>query len=295
MKKFSIYYLSFIFFAICSINMKAQSWSAGTSSLYANPTSTNVGIGTSSPNSRLHVNAASGQNGFRVQLNGSSKFTVASNGGASIGAFQDTPPANGLYVSGKIGVGISNPESDLELFETTQSGIKFWGRKYVDYDFNTTTYETIGARSGVLQFYHPEFADGEVPLGGWTQLRCGSVYTVSGSTGESLISLTGAGEIKIKNNFKVNSSGHVYARKIVVTTSTFPDYVFSSKYNLMPLNELKTYINKNKHLPNIKSETEVVEEGIDIGELNKILLEKVEELTLYVIDLQEQIDSMKQH
>jgi len=61
----------------------------------------------------------------------------------------------------------------------------------------------------------------------------------------------------------------------------------------MPLSEVKQFITQNKHLPNVPSEAEVITHGVNIGEMNAILLQKVEELTLYIIDLQKQIDELK--
>lgn len=73
-----------------------------------------------------------------------------------------------------------------------------------------------------------------------------------------------------------------------------PDYVFKENYNLMPLENLKLFVKEKKHLPNIKSEQEYNNAGsIDLTELNLKLLEKVEELTLYVIDLQEQLNAQQ--
>lgn len=60
----------------------------------------------------------------------------------------------------------------------------------------------------------------------------------------------------------------------------------------MPLNQLENYLATNKHLPAIPSETEVIEKGINLGEMNKLLLQKVEELTLYLIKQQKEIDNL---
>lgn len=61
----------------------------------------------------------------------------------------------------------------------------------------------------------------------------------------------------------------------------------------MPLRELETYIGEHSHLPGVPTAEEVEQEGADLGEMNKVLMEKVEELTLYIIDLQKQIDELK--
>lgn len=95
-------------------------------------------------------------------------------------------------------------------------------------------------------------------------------------------------------NFKVGQNGAVRARRIDVDLQAIPDYVFRSDYKLMPLDDLKKIIEEKKHLPNIKSKQEYNNTGsIDLTELNLKLLEKVEELTLYVIDLQEQLNAQQ--
>ena len=76
---------------------------------------TNVGIGTTSPNAMLHINQTNAAVALRVQLSGSSKLTVGSNGGVTIGTYQDTPPANGLYVAGNVGIGTSSPAEKLDV------------------------------------------------------------------------------------------------------------------------------------------------------------------------------------
>lgn len=79
--------------------------------------------------------------------------------------------------------------------------------------------------------------------------------------------------------------GKLSAKKIIITTNDFPDYVFEEDYQLLALNDLETYIKTNKHLPGITPQEEVLKAGLPIGEFNKQLLEKIEELTLYVISL----------
>jgi len=95
-------------------------------------------------------------------------------------------------------------------------------------------------------------------------------------------------------NYAVKGNGEVFARKYTTTLGTIPDYVFDPLYKLLPLNELKTYITTNKHLPNIPSAKEYEERGeLDLGELNRKLLEKVEELTLYILQLEERTKALE--
>lgn len=105
--------------------------------------------------------------------------------------------------------------------------------------------------------------------------------------------LIATGSATIGNGFICSQNGQVKAKEIVVTLEGWSDYVFDNGYQLMPLGELERYVNTNKHLPNIPSAKEVENNGVNIGEMNALLLEKIEELTLYIIDLQKQIDELK--
>jgi len=73
----------------------------------------------------------------------------------------------------------------------------------------------------------------------------------------------------------------------------WPDNVFEPNYNLLPLKELEQYILKNKHLPDVPTQNEISKDGMDVYEMNAILLKKVEELTLYVIEQQKQIEQLE--
>lgn len=97
-------------------------------------------------------------------------------------------------------------------------------------------------------------------------------------------------------NFSVNGLGKVFARKYTTTLANIPDYVFEKNYQLMSLSDLKLYISTNKHLPNIPSakEIEAKEGEVDLGELNRLLLEKVEESMLYILQLEERIKALEE-
>jgi hypothetical protein len=77
-------------------------------------------------------------------------------------------------------------------------------------------------------------------------------------------------------------------------TNDWSDYVFNTDYKLMPLNELKTYIEENKHLPDVPSAEEVNKTGINLGQMDATLLKKIEELTLYTLSLQKEVTEMKE-
>lgn len=88
--------------------------------------------------------------------------------------------------------------------------------------------------------------------------------------------------------YKLTVEGTIGARRIKVAQGTWPDYVFEPEYELPALTEVEDYIKANKHLPDVPSAAEVKKDGQDVGEMNERLLRKVEELTLYVIELNKQ-------
>lgn len=97
-------------------------------------------------------------------------------------------------------------------------------------------------------------------------------------------------------HFTVNETGEVWARKFTVTASTIPDFVFDKNYPLMSLSQLKSFIAQNKHLPGIKSASEYaqIDNKVDVGELQIQLLQKMEELTLYILQQQDEINTLRE-
>uniref|UniRef100_UPI00404AAF3F hypothetical protein n=1 Tax=Fulvivirga sp. TaxID=1931237 RepID=UPI00404AAF3F len=90
-------------------------------------------------------------------------------------------------------------------------------------------------------------------------------------------------------NYKLDVAGSIHASGSVV----WPDYVFEEEYSLQTLQEVENHILENGHLSNIPSAKEVAKEGVDLVAMDALLLQKIEELTLYVIDLNKQIQQLK--
>ncbi|WP_298731733.1 hypothetical protein [uncultured Chitinophaga sp.] len=94
---------------------------------------------------------------------------------------------------------------------------------------------------------------------------------------------------------KLAVEGSIGARKIKVNPTGWADFVFDPEYELSALEDVEEYIKANKHLPDVPSAEEVDKDGLDLGEMNKKLLQKVEELTLYMIELKKEINELKKH
>ena len=89
-------------------------------------------------------------------------------------------------------------------------------------------------------------------------------------------------------------NGNIRSKEVIVETN-WADYVFTNDYLLMPLEEVEKYIHQHKHLPNIPSEKEIKEHGLALGSIQTMMMEKIEELTLHVIQLQNEINELKKH
>lgn len=104
--------------------------------------------------------------------------------------------------------------------------------------------------------------------------------------------LTRDGNLGIGNGApqeRLSVNGKIRAKEVKIEVGNWPDYVFEQAYSLPTLAELKTYVYQNKHLPEVPSANEVAEKGIDIGAMNARLLKKIEELTLYLFEKDEEI------
>jgi len=94
------------------------------------------------------------------------------------------------------------------------------------------------------------------------------------------------------HGYKLAVNGSMVATSVeILAYANWPDYVFDKKYKLRTLRETETYISNHKHLPEVPSQEEVDKKGINVAEMNATLLKKVEELTIYMIEMQKQLDA----
>ena len=220
---------------------------------------------------------------------------------------------------GKVGVGISAPEATIHLssacvdYSTTD---KYSANMLVE-GTSTTRDPSEGASIG---FIIPANTDGSNP---WQQGRIlvtpdnanngradGRMYLqtryYSGSWQwrDNLVlkpdGHIGVGTDDPTEKFEVN--GTIRSKEVKVESTGWPDYVFKEEYILPSLRDTENYIRQNQHLPGIPSAQEVKEKGVSLGEMNAKLLEKIEELTLYQIDmmktielLQERLKTLEEH
>lgn len=124
-----------------------------------------------------------------------------------------------------------------------------------------------------------------------------NMYLGSGSSNNKHITINTQGSVGIGTTTpdeKLAVNGKIHTKEVRVDLNGWPDYVFENDYTLPSLEEVEKHINTNGHLKNIPSAKTVKEQGIHLGEMNAKLLEKIEELTLYAIQQQKELNNQKE-
>jgi hypothetical protein len=217
------------------------------------------------------------------------------NYGGNIGFYTSSVGWDALQIkksNGFVGIGTTNPVAGLDV-RTGQgrivaNGLHFWASGFApDGQTNARVAEAWGARF--------EGTDERWVLSSATSMLVG-YKPVGENWGSGNLRVSGNVGIGTTNpgNSKLAVEGSISARSVKVTTTTpFPDYVFYHGYKLRPLGEVETYVKQNQHLPDVPSAAEVKREGLNLGEMDAVLLRKIEELTLYVIEQNKQLDQLR--
>jgi fibronectin type 3 domain-containing protein len=187
-------------------------------------------------------------------------------------------------------------EFEIERSERSGSGFVLIGTSPA----NATTFSDSSLISGMTYYYRVRATNGggssaytseanatTLPIEGGTQL-CENIYC-DGNGG------VGIGTPTVPTGYRMAVKGKVMAEGVKVALETeWPDYVFEEGYKLMDIDALKKFIEANGHLPNVPAAHKVANEGVDVAEINVVLLEKIEELSLYLINMEERMKLLEE-
>jgi hypothetical protein len=216
------------------------------------------------------------------------KINFFANKGFSIGQAYYPTPKMMLNADGNLGIGTAGPTRKLHV-----SGLSDIVTKIEATDDGYASLELTGNNKTWQWSKRPSLNYGDAL----------QLYYFNGTAWSSpFLTFSTGGNMGIGTNApdaKLAVKGTIHAQEVKVDLSVpGPDYVFEPTYDLKPLSEIETYIKENKHLPEVPSAKEMEANGVQLGEMNMLLLKKVEELTLYVIELnnknQHQNKEMKQ-
>lgn len=272
----------------------------------------NIGIGLNSPDSRLHVQ------------NGSTGFSWIPTAG-TVGIFEGTN-TNRAFVTI---VGKSTAESELWFgdearqnsgrvrYQNNLNAMEFWtnatNRMTIDSngkvgigtaspDMNLTVQQGSinvgGTANGTVKTRHVNGKDHLSTGYGNLYLNYHTSYPVLVGTNVNQANLLVYGKVgigTINPDEKLTVNGNIHTKEVRVDLSVpGPDYVFEPDYELTSLEEIKKFVKSEKHLPEIPSAKEMEENGIELGEMNMLLLKKIEELTLHLIRMDEELKTLKE-
>ncbi len=254
----------------------------------------NVGVNTLSPSERLHVNGNVLSTG-NVEAN----YIQANNNVVAQGQVHGV---GGLTTSGSLFVsnngtisdnftvhGVINANSTLNA----AGNINLDGDLVIDNTGATIQLQSTGTNTGFFQL------SGDNVRIGTNSGNSAGKFIIRNNGGDRIFVDAGGnmsiGTSTVATGYKLNVAGKMICEEVYVRlqSSGWPDYVFDEKYKLRPLQEVENFIRAKKHLPGIPSAIEMEQTGQAVAEMQRKLLEKIEELTLYIIDQQKQIDELK--
>jgi hypothetical protein len=210
----------------------------------------------------------------------------------SVGNLKITGNANNYILNGYVGIGTTTPNSKLTI-RSGGTGVSI--HPGTNPYFGTLAFNR---ESGTGEIFDVNGQAFQINNGGTDKHLHFQVYNGNGSqiTNEALVISGINGNIGIGTSnptSKLTVAGDINSREVKVTVNAGADFVFAEDYDLPSLDSVDKYITANKHLPEIASAKEMQKDGINLSEMNIKLLQKVEELTLYVIEQNKRIEKLE--
>lgn len=221
----------------------------------------------------------------------------------------------------QVGIGVANPGFSLEVGGNSKIHSHLWANQSLSVGADMNSFSklyllngnrtaaihanTVGNTKPYQRLLFFEFDNPDTKL----------IEVVNKATNRTPFSLHADGQMEIDNGtakifhlgtdgmlsihngtretFRVEANGITRARKIKVDADVWADYVFDENYQLMPLSEVERFLKEHKHLPSVPSEKVIKAEGIDLAEMQVKMMEKIEELTLYLIRQNKELEQVK--
>lgn len=201
-----------------------------------------------------------------------------------------------------VGIGTSAPSNKLEITQGTagNSGLRFTNLPVGTSVSRSTTDKFLTVNeNGDVVLRRVDLSLLSIGVGIGLGRVGAAPWGMEGNTissGQSPVAI-GDSALNVPAGYKLYVADGILTEKVKVAVKNsddWADYVFAANYKLRPLEEVKQFINAHKHLPGIPSATEVAQQGVDVGKMQAKLLEKIEELTLYMLDLKQDNQTLKE-
>ncbi len=284
----------------------------------------NLGLGTTVPSAPLHINGA----GELARLNAVSPYmtfhnnnvekawmgcdagnlnigTVGTNTTGNVYFYANTSARMAIFANGRVAIGtlannidaglnVDNGGITKAVFGSSGTGVSILG-SYPGIAFNsyyTTAFKAMQTGYGFDLTCNP--VDGQLSFRTHNSAAANATQSIA-----TRMTINNDGRVVIGNiapatNYLLSVDGRIMCEELKVqNSSNWPDYVFAANYKLPSLSEVENHINENGHLIGIPSACEVEENGVGVGDMQKKLLEKIEELTLYVISLEKKVKAIE--
>ncbi len=203
---------------------------------------------------------------------------------------------------GNVGIGTTSPIAKLDVVGDGKIGslsnryyLRIASKEWPEIRFQTPLSDRK-IRIGAAHETNSHYGIGEGDFYVYTSTANSMPLIVNKNGNVSLVKKkgnVGIGTTTPDAKLTVKGNIHTQEVKVDLNGAVAPDYVFKEDYKLKSLDQVQAYINKNGHLPNIPSAAEMEKEGVLLKEMNLKLLEKIEELTLYTLEQQKEIERLK--
>ncbi|GAB3433023.1 hypothetical protein [Niabella aquatica] len=223
-------------------------------------------------------------------IEGGIKFYTKSYSGEAVGAEFSESPRMIIADNGNVGIGVSDPTTKLETAGalTINPGLS---------DYNYLLFRNNGTSIGIIGSNKSIYGNNESNFGLYVYGNNSMEFSTNNS--KRLI-IDGSGGVAIGTTsvpigYKLAVSGKVIADEIKIkpNASGWPDYVFKPGYIVRSLEETEKFIKHYQHLPEIPSAEQVAKDGVELGNGQAILIKKIEEMTLYLININKRVKQLE--